>query len=266
MSLTATYSADVSRVRLTAADLDPAAVSADLARTVDGIRWADVRGGQSAAVAAGALVLPVDDYEFAADVPNTYRITTYDAGGATLATETTTVTPDLEGVPWLKVIARPFLNRPVTVQDYGEIKRAARSGVFEIVGASRPVVVTDLRGSSTFDLSLITESATAAETMRYALATGDVVFLHVPADCDVPGGYYAAGDVTEARGSRRSVRRLFSFPVTEVDAPAATIVGSTATWQTVINTYATWSDVLAAQATWAELLELIGAPGDVITS
>jgi hypothetical protein len=128
------------------------------------------------------------------------------------------------------------------------------------------VVVSDVRSSRTFELELLTETASAARELDLALAAGEPVFLHVPADVDVPAGYFHVGGVTEARLTRTSVRRLFTLPVTEIAAPGADVVGATSSWATVAGSFATWADLLAAKATWDDVLELVGSPEDVIVT
>lgn len=263
MTVTLTYDDQLSRVRVTATALDAAAVTARVDRSTNGIRWTDVRGALQLAVAGGVLQLPADDYEFPADQLVTYRLRTYDVAGVELANETATITPALT-VPWLKVIARPFLNRPVTVQDYSDVERRHRAGVFDVVGRTMPVVVSDVRSSRELDLVLLTSTPEQARELDLVLLSGEPVFLQIPEGFDVPAGYFHVGDTKQSRPSRKSVRRLFALPLTEVDAPGPDIVGATSTWHTVTDTYSTWSDVLAAHSSWANLLELIGDPSEVI--
>lgn len=177
--------------------------------------------------------------------------------------ETASITPVLDTV-WIKSIARPFLNRPVTVVDYSDIERPARSGVFTVVGRSFPVAVNDVRGSRRWTLDVMLSTVAEAGDFDLALASGDTLFVHVPADASVPSGYVTVGDTSERRSTPRSVRRIFSLPCTEVAAPGPDVVGAAVNWQTVLNTYATWADVIAAHTTWDDLLELVGSPSDVI--
>lgn len=178
---------------------------------------------------------------------------------------TTTITPGMDRI-WLKHPGRPYLNRPITVVDWSEIKRPARSGVFDVVGRSYPVAVTELRGSRRYTLTITTTSLAAHDDLDGALSAGEPVLVHVPTGCPVPGMYAIVGDTTSARPrrGRRSARRYLDLPLVEVAAPAGTLVGSTVTWQGVLNAFATWADVLAAEPTWADLLDRIGTPGDVI--
>jgi hypothetical protein len=176
---------------------------------------------------------------------------------------TASITPTLGGV-WLKSVARPFLNRQVVVQDYGDVERTARAGVFDVIGRSFPVAVSDVRGSRRWNLTVLTSTAAEAGDIDMLLASGDPLFIHVPAGCDVPGGYVSVGDTAQRRPARRSARRLFELPCVEVAAPGPDVVGAPSNWQTVLNTYGTWADLLAAHPTWADLLELIGEPTDVV--
>lgn len=184
---------------------------------------------------------------------------------AYLSQEGQSITPNMTEV-WLKSLARPFLNRAVTVTDWSDITRPSRSGVFEVVGRAAPLVVSEVRGSRRWSMDVRAADLGEASQIDVMLTSGDLQFIHVPTDCAVPGGYVAVGDTTERRPTPRSTRRIFALPLTEVAAPAADVVGATITCQGVLNAYATCADVLAAHATCADLLELIGDPTDVIVS
>lgn len=431
MSLTLAYDDGLSRVRITADGLRPAA-AALIERSTDQVRWSTVRGGAAATVTDGALLVPVDDYEFSADVENFYRVRRlladgteigaaananplFESGvtnwlgsnGATVASSGTqhhegslalrltpngstanpnaqaeeiactpgtqfgasawlwttaaatwgvgvawensshsvilvqtnsmvlgaqtwtnlwgvftapagaayarlivsatgtlgatnllyvdeaylcpvgmavassnSATPELDTV-WLKSLAHPYLNRPITVTDYSDVVRPARSSSFGVIGRTMPVAVSDVRGGRQWAMEVRVQASAGgfgtfstestgddltAETLDAILAAGDVMFIHCPADCTVPGGYVLIGDVTVARRIPRATKRYFTLPCTEVAAPGPDVVGATSTWQTVLDTYATWADLIAANATWGDLLELIGDPTEVITA
>ena len=173
------------------------------------------------------------------------------------------ITPQLDTV-WLKSLARPFLNRPVTVTDWSDVTRTSRSGIFQIVGRSRPVAVTDLHGPRQWTLDVIAHDEADAANLDLLISTGEVQFVHVPAGARVPGGYVALGDTSERRPRPRSQRRIFSLGLTECAPPGPDVVPAVGTWTTVMNTYATWADVLAAHPTWGDLLQLVGSPDDVV--
>jgi len=260
-TLTLTYDSQLSRIRVAVSGLDGSAATVLIDRSVDQVRWTTVRGGNGATVTSQAAA--VDDYEFDSGVLTTYRVRSYNAAAGLLDTVTGTMTATLT-VPWLKFVARPFLNRSVTLGDYSDITRAARNGVFAVVGRTLPVVVSDTRGSRQVTIELQVVDADEADDLDVALASGDPVFWHAPADCPVPTMHAAVGDVSVGRRSTYGPRRYVALPLIECAAPGPDVVGATSTWQTVLNAYPTWGDVLAAHATWGDLLELIGDPAEVI--
>lgn len=196
------------------------------------------------------------------------------APAAYLTQESAQITPSLAGAGcqdtpvWLKSIARPFLNRTVTVVQRGEpaITRPARAGVFDIVGRSFPVAVSDVRTSRRWTMHLRTYTAAEADAVDLLLASGDPLFIHVPAVCadTVPGGYVSVGDAVRSWHPLRPAHQLWTLPCVEVAPPAASVVGATITWAGVINSYATWADVIADNASWSDLLADVGDADDVI--
>ena len=259
ITLTVTYDDTLSRVRLVGSGLDSFTAVA-FERSSDQIRWTTVRGGTDVDVAVGEARL--DDYEFAANALNYYRLRTLAPFGQTSDVES--ITPTLD-TPWLKSVARPFLNQPIEFGgDQLPIQRPPRGGVFDIVGRSLPVAVTDVRGSRRYTVVLRTETDQEADDLDLLLASGDVLFTH-GSTCRVPSDvYWYVGQVTALEPIAEDPWRLTSLDVVEVAAPGPDVVSATASWQTVINTYGSWEDVLAAHATWADLLELIGDPSEVI--
>jgi len=183
--------------------------------------------------------------------------------GSPQFTQAANITPTLDRV-WLKSPSRPFLNRPVTVVGWSDVARPDRSADFDVVGRSFPVAITDLRGSRHVALELYTATGDDAQTMDYVLASGDILFVHTPLVCDVPGGYMRVGDTNERKTRPRGVSRVFALPLVEVAAPGPDVAGNISTWQTVLNSYATWSALLAANPTWADLLARIAPPSEVV--
>lgn len=228
--------------------------TATVERSTDQVLWETVRGGQWAAL-TNAGTLKLDDYEFTTDTTNYYRV----------RTEIASIMPTLTRV-WLKSIARPYLNRAVIVVDFSEVERAARTGVFPIVGRSFPIAVSDVRSGKSYTLELLTETASDERDLDLFLASGDPAFLHVPADSMVPGGYYTIGDTSARRLGRTSVKRVFSLPLQEIAAPDPDVVGATSTYNTVLTSYATYQALLDAHADYESVLELIGSPTEVIVS
>lgn len=177
-----------------------------------------------------------------------------------LTSQSNSITPTLDGV-WLKFIARPFLN--TMVEPWGDLRwtRRSRNGVFDVVGRSNRVSVSDLRSSREGPLLLKVESVDDYERLDLVLAGGDPVFIHTPAGHRLVTMYADIGDVQI--DSPVPDVYFFTLPLTQVSAPAPEIVGATATYQTVINNYASYADVLVAFATYGELLEEIAQPADI---
>lgn len=180
--------------------------------------------------------------------------------------QTASLTPTLTSV-WLKSISRPFLNQTVQVI-YGpshSVTRPARVGVFNVVGRTLPIAVSDIRTSRRWTMLLRTTTAEARDNLDLLLASGDVLYLQSPPACDIISGVYlAVQDVTRTNHPLRPLRVTWELPVIEVAAPGPDVVGTAVTWASVIAAYGTWADVIAAHPTWADLLTLIGDPGEVI--
>ncbi|WP_213452899.1 hypothetical protein [Rhizomonospora bruguierae] len=251
MAVTLTYDPRLARVRLSAGGVtgDTAVVE----RSTDQIRWTAVRGGAAVAVTSGSVA--ADDYEFAPGVANWYRVRGNNSQSAQ-------ITPVI-GEVWLKSIARPFLNRTVTVSDVSDIARPARRGIHDVKGRSLPVAVSDVRGSRQWTMSVVTLTDEQRWNLELLLATGDTLLVQVPAGSRVPAGYVSVGDTSQQIHAFDAVSEV-ALPLTEVAAPGPDVVGATVTWQTVLARYATWADVLAAHPTWVDLMTLIGDPSEVI--
>jgi hypothetical protein len=255
MSLTATFDPLLSRVRLSADTLTGIGL-ATFERSLNQIRWTTVRGGSSVGVASNAAAL--DDYEFVPGVTNYYRV---NAPGSTFYTDD--IAPAQTGV-WFKSITRPFLNRAVQVIDHTDITRPARNGIFEVVGRSYPVAVTDVRGSRRWAYEIKAETVSDADALELVFASGDPLYVQTDGLHDIPGGYVVAGDVTRSRFGKVSQRRYFSVPVVEVAPPASDVVGVTSTWETILAEFGSWNAVLAAFGTWAEVADYVADPSVVI--
>lgn len=265
MGLIATYDPVLGRVQLAGTVLGAGATQVYVWRSKDNFLTSDVlRGGLGAPMSGG--VFNIDDYEFPPGVPIKYQMTSYNAGLVQQASFTTASTAYDVDRAWLKSLARPFLNQQVTIQDMSDISAPARGTVFPIVGRSRGISVSDVRSGREFAIVVNTENAAAEINMRALLASGDPILLQVPSADEqlVPTGYYAVGDSTRELAMRRSPRRYWTLPLTEIAPPGPDVLGASVTWQGVVNQYATWNAVIAAKATWNDVLQLISNPSEVI--
>lgn len=268
-----TYDPILSRIRVdvsVAATIDgapaPAGATLTVERSTDLVHWTTVRGGASLDVSADAL--PLDDYEFTPDAENQYRLLVYDGDvGILLHTFIDALEVFLTDV-WIKSPARPFLNRTVHVETFGDIDSPDNGAVFTIVGRSRGVARTDVHGPASHELHVYANDRAAADAMEKVVVSGDVILVQAPTSVNVPTGYFyvartkmhrwptANADFTEPRS--------YVLPLTEVEAPRPSIGSASITWRGVANRFASWQSVLDAEASWRALMELIGSPDDVI--
>lgn len=264
MSLSATYDPVLSRIRLSATLLGATATRCVFWRTTNGfVTYDTVRGGWPVTVTGQNAA--VDDYEFVPGVPLRYRVQSYTNADLTaVATYDVTITQDLD-VAWLKVPAAPFLNQPVTVTERSDITRRSRSALFDVVGRTLPVMVGDVASSIAYTLELLTNTPAEERNLDYLFASGEVALLQLPSTVEhLPGGYFAVGDVSRKPTLRRSPRRIWSVPLTQVAAPGSAVIGSAYTISSMLAEYATISAVMAGNATIAALLQRTGTPSDVI--
>jgi hypothetical protein len=234
---------------------------------------AEIRNGINGTVVANPdfTAQPGGTTVFADSAGRTWTL----AGTATIvdAGDSTTITPSLGGQIWLKSIRYAFLNRTIKVLNFSDIQRASRSGVFEVKGRSVPISVHDLRGSQEFTLEVATrdfddesyDALTEDRDLDLTLAASDVLFIHVPADLEVPGGYVSIGNTTARRiAPGQNMTRLYTLPCTVVAKPGPDVVSTTMTWATVERLYGSWQQLLASNPTWADLLALVGSPEDLV--
>lgn len=180
--------------------------------------------------------------------------------------ETASITPSLEGQVWLKSIKFSGLNRPVTVTDFTDPARSSRDSLSDIVGRSTRHASHEVRGSPDFEIELMTTTADEAGKMDIILTASTMWFLHVPANCPVPGGYLSIGDTQQNRRTRsaRSPRRYFTLPCRVETPPAPGVTGTLLTADTVFRLYGSAEALFAAHSTGRSLLATIADPEDVV--
>lgn len=261
MSLTATYMDDRGRVHLEASSLGAGATYAVFDRTVDSITYTTVRGATETPVVSTAAVM--DDHEFPANTAVTYRVRSYNASDVLQQTYTATITVTLD-VVWIKVPAAPVLNRTVTVTEVGDVTRPGRGTVFQVVGRTFPVAVSDIRGSRQFSLEVMTEGPAETTNFDLLLMSGQPIFIQAPTGFPVPDLYASVGDVGIKQGARGDDVYFYTLALTEVAAPDASVIGSSYVIANVIADYATVSDMIADNATIYDLLQQVGDPEEII--
>lgn len=176
------------------------------------------------------------------------------------STSYTPVFPSQNTKPyWLMNPARPGQNVRVEITSFSEINQAARTGVFEIVGRSAPVIISDVMASGSFEFTIDAATKAEAKEISARLALGDPMFLLVPdPNADVDTFYFTATSLkrsVDAPGGSWSI----TVSAREVSQPAPAVYGSTYIWNDVATDYTTWTAVLAdpQNATWSNLVDRI---------
>lgn len=199
---------------------------------------------------------------------STGKLWTVNGTAYIVGTETNSITPSLGGFAWFKSIKHPFLNRRIHRVLAGggqEIGRAARDGVLQVQGRSVPIVVSDVRSSRGFNLTLQVADETAARDMDLILASGDVFFIQVPPELtpNMSGGYVRIGDTVQHRVAD-TIKWRFELPCTVVAQPGPGVVGGTMTYGALLNLYGGYQNLLAANSTYADVLALMASPEDLV--
>jgi hypothetical protein len=117
-------------------------------------------------------------------------------------------------------------------------------------------VISDVRGSKTGDLTVITETAADRDALWWVLDSGSVLLLQWPPGWGEDDIYVSVGTVQAAPLVDYAAfqDRAFVLPLTEVDRPIGGVTGSAdRTWQTVKSESATWADVLAGAESWLDV-------------
>lgn len=160
---------------------------------------------------------------------------------------------------WLMNPGRPGQNVRIEITEFSEITQAGRTGIFEIVGRSSPVTISDVMASGSFEFTI--DAATKAEAKEIVgrLALGDPMFLLVPdPNADLDTFYFTATSVKRAVDTPGG---SWSIKVTarEVSQPAPAVYGSTYIWNDVATDYTSWTAVLAdpQNASWSNLVDRI---------
>jgi hypothetical protein len=157
---------------------------------------------------------------------------------------------------WLMNPARPGQNIRVEITGFSELNQDGRTGIFEIVGRSYPVTVSDIMKSNSFEFTIDAPTKAQAKEIAGRIALGDPMFLLVPdPNSDIDTFYFTA---TSLKRSLDAPGGSWSITVSarEVAQPAPAVYGSTYIWNDVVTNYATWTAVQTVSS-WANLVDQI---------
>lgn len=207
----------------------PVATTFDLQRSVDGgTTWQYVRGGLNAPVTGATNT--VLDYEIGNTVSVQYRARgTYILTGSTItgawvtsSTGTGWTSTDL----WLKDLFAPANNMIINNILMPEPTYARPQGVFSVIGATFPVVVTDVLQAGVSSITF--ETYTLADYVKVkALAAGTALMLHAPVFSGFSqwgSRYVTPGNLAETHISQEVALDWFVWQLglTEIAIPAIT--------------------------------------------
>lgn len=199
----------------------------EVQRSIDGgATWVDVRGATYVAtVDSGATDFTVTDYEVPNGVDANYRArATYLSSGQPITGSWVESSAESWNSTdcWLKAPNDPTLNTTFKLGGRDEYRRRRRSGVFEVLSADAPVVVSDVRSTRSGVLRVVTESAAEAAALSDLLDGAAVLLVQFPSSMDIADAYLAVLDDTEVfrMESADLVNRMWALSYVEVTAPA----------------------------------------------
>jgi hypothetical protein len=118
---------------------------------------------------------------------------------------------------YLRVPADSGLDVAITLVGWSEITRPGRNAVFDVVGASLPVVTTEVHSSRRVTISVHTTTVAQRDALDAVLILGRTLELDTPAGLALPGMRVTVGDYAMERiGDRYSTSHRFTIPLTEV--------------------------------------------------
>ncbi|PPS86416.1 hypothetical protein [Streptomyces sp. MH60] len=201
----------------------------------------------------------ITDYEAPLGVPVSWRVTiTSDTNTSWRSyTSDILILPAEDTDVWLKDPGLPQRSVRVTVgTPMPSWRTTARQGVNTVHGRRLPVVLSDVRGGKTGDLTVVTETTEEKAALEWVLSAGNVLLLQWPPGWGEADMYVSVGDVSAAPMADYAEfhDRTWTLPLTETERPIGGVVGSAdRTWQTVKDSGATWADVLFGKASWLDI-------------
>lgn len=229
-------------------------------RIVDGDATA-VRGALNAPVSTGFLVV---DYELPFTTDVTYRVTD---GAGTVTTERVIVYPpfmDRYDLVWIQDPLKPESARNVMVER-DSLQSWALSRELNLLktrGSSLPIASGGrLSGRSSVPLRLISESDQETADLIGFFSEATVFLARTIGPLPMPRAAYFAIETLGVAPEMADVNpyspvtwTYLDMSLTQVRAPAASVVVPVFTWQDVIDNYTSWDDLIATKATWADVI------------
>ncbi|MDX3520681.1 hypothetical protein [Streptomyces scabiei] len=211
-------------------------------------------------VAVGADTSIIADYEAPLGVPFSYRIEFYSSTTGALAawrtTSVLTLNPGDINYAWLKDPLRPQLNRRVLVKQAPDWQQPIEQNVMRLAGRQNAVVLSRIRSGREGTLTVWTQSDDERDSLRFLLATGNVLLWQSAPGMGEPDVYVSVAQTSLPRVAAYAPEswREWQLPLTEVDRPTGGTTGS-ATW-TVRDVAIENASVLSLIGRYATVLDL----------
>lgn len=207
----------------------------EVQRSTDGgVTWTAVRttDGDDGIIDTGVPVsATVYDYEAPNGTATQYRARAlHDYAGVDAASAWATASTTWSSAAWwLKHPNEPALNLALpggvgepALKSYAEVRRAARQGVFQAMGASLAIVVSDTRAGAAGTIVLLLRSVASQNALNALLDTLDTLLLQGPVSHGHADRYVRFGDHTSLRliDNANSLVTTETLPWVETEMPA----------------------------------------------
>lgn len=171
------------------------------------------------------------------------------------------------GSAWIKSVNQAALSRYVTIQTLDIVTMDPRIlGEFDVLGRSRPVILTDAWGGRKAKVSILTDDTPVLPgtymEIKTLLTQGDTLLLQTQdgARTGFEDMYFEVTGYSTKRLGRFNGTENMTFVheinMTEVDRPTTTAESlGLRSWQDVKDENATWQSVLDNYTSWLEVLQ-----------
>lgn len=165
-----------------------------------GAAWTNVRTWlDDGLIEFSGSTVQVGDFEAPNGVACQYRVRAYNAANATYsawqAASATWASEDW----WLVPYAYPRDSVNLKLRSYPSTAEQANQGVFRPLGSEAPVVVSDVRGPITGQITVLTDSQTERDTLWNAIRYSVPCLLKGPPSANIPDRWVMVGDSTSER-------------------------------------------------------------------
>ena len=217
---------------------------------------AGVRGATGADVEGTTFL--ARDYELPLDVPLTYTVRVFDAGGAQLQSASASFEIDYAACEaWLVDLARPLNSLQLTVESLIELSFAVPSGIHRVLNRRSPVVTALPASTPSGLLNVLTETLDERDAVRALLGSGYPFLLRTTPEQGIGNAYFALTEFAEERLLTLGVapERRFRISCQQVERPNPSIYVPLApnSYDRVKAAYATYAALAADVASYDEL-------------